>query len=515
MFVNYEHPIDILLVEDNKAHAELIRRGLDDAEKTYHVRILRDIESAKQAMAEQPPHLALIDMQLPDGLGISLLTQCRDYGKFPIVIMTSHGNEDAAVNAMKMGAIDYVVKTQTSLLKMAHVIERTLREWDHIVQRREAEIALRANEAKYRRLSNEFQTLLEGIPDVLALVDRNLQLVWSNSAARDAALPGVDWSTGRYCYELWHNRDEICRDCPALRTFQSGETEEQIIERAADKTLWGVKVFPLKNAEGCIYNVIILATDITEKVQLRAEVVRSGQLASLGELAAGLAHEINNPINGIINFGQILADQSTERTNQQYARNIINEGQRVAMIVRNLLSFACEPFPSRRGPVDLPEAAASVLVLTEAQLRRDGIKVDLKVEPELPEVAGQRQQLQQVLLNLISNARYALNQKFDSDHADKRIEISMQQLKIGNEYRVRLMVTDFGTGIPPRFLPRILDPFFTTKPHDKGTGLGMSISHGIIRELGGRIFISSIEQRHTTITIDLPIYQEVSESHVE
>ncbi len=506
------NPIDILLVEDNKAHAELIRRSLMAGELSCQVRIAYNLAAARQAIAEQPPCVALVDMQLPDGQGTSLLVQ---KGDFPIVIMTSHGNEQAAVSAMKTGAIDYVVKTETSLFDMAHVIERTLREWHNISRRREAEAELRHKEAEYRQLSEQFQTLLEGIPDALVLIDRDMRLVWANSGARNAALPGVEFVTGHYCYEVMHGHDEICADCPALRAIESGATEEQIVERKQDNTLWGVKAFPLKNAANEVINVIIMATDISEKVQLRAEIVRSGQLASIGELAAGVAHEINNPINGIINFAQLLTDRHAEGEGRQFAEKIIEEGQRIAMIVRNLLSFACEPSSRQLTAVALPQVLEATLFLTDSQLRRDHIRVDLEIEPDLPEVAGQRQKLQQVILNLISNARYALNQKYASTHADKRIVINLQKVCIGDETRVRMMVTDYGTGIPAHLLPRVCDPFFTTKPHDKGTGLGMSISHGIIKDLGGRILISSIEQSHTIISIDLPTFIEQRDSDAE
>lgn len=504
--VNTNQAIDILLVEDNRAHAELIRRALA-ADGAYQVRVLHDLQTARQAFAEKPPRIALVDMLLPDGRGTSLLPQQREQSEFPIIIMTSHGNEEAAVSAMKSGAFDYVVKTETSLFDMPRIVERALREWEHMQRRLEAETALRASEAKYRRLSDQFQTLLEGIPDVLALIDRDMRLVWANSAARKAVSPGVAFATGRHCYELWQGHDEICPDCPVLRAFATGRTEEQIIERAGSKALWGMKAFPLKNAEGQVDNVIVLATDISEKVQLRAEVARSGQLASLGELAAGVAHEINNPINGIINFGQILLDRYPEGEGHLFAESIIEEGQRIATIVRNLLSFSCQPRGRHLSPIFLQEVVESVLLLTDSQLRRDGIKVDFQIDANLPEVAGQRQQLQQVVLNLISNARYALNQKFAAPNPQKRIEIGMYAVRVGNEARVRLLVTDFGAGIPAHLQSRVFDPFFTTKPHDKGTGLGMSISHGIIKDHGGRIFISSIEQSHTTITIDLPIYQ--------
>lgn len=147
---------------------------------------------------------------------------------------------------------------------------------------------------------------------------------------------------GRHCYELWHNNSEPCEDCHVTKCFRTGEPENSR-RTTLNKRLLDSRAFPIKDEDNNVLNTIIVVTDITEKTNLEAEAVRAGHLASLGELAAGVAHEINNPINGIINYAQIIANKSEMRSKESdIANRIIKEGNRIAVIVSSLLSFARE-----------------------------------------------------------------------------------------------------------------------------------------------------------------------------
>jgi signal transduction histidine kinase len=138
-------------------------------------------------------------------------------------------------------------------------------------------------------------------------------------------------------------------------------------------------------------------------------------------------------------------------------------------------------------------------------MRKSGIKLEMSVPPDLPLIVAQPQHIEQVFLNLINNACYALNMKYPEAHNDKILEILAEQLTIDNTLHVRVLFNDNGTGIPSEIMDRIMDPFFTTKSGSDGTGLGLSISHGIINDHGGRIKIDSIEGKFTKIIIDLPV----------
>jgi signal transduction histidine kinase len=248
-----------------------------------------------------------------------------------------------------------------------------------------------------------------------------------------------------------------------------------------------------------------LEQEISERRKTENELIRSEQLASVGKLAAGVAHEINNPINGIINYAQMLLNTfAAESKEHDIAGRIIKESDRIAGIVKSLLSFARESKEEKK-PVDISEILSDSLALTETQIRKGGINLEINIPPGLPHIIAQPQHIEQVFLNLISNACYALDRKYSEAHNDKLLRISAQTLKVQDNPHVRIIFYDHGAGIPAEIKGRIMDPFFTTKSGSEGTGLGLSISHGIIDDHGGRIRIDSIEGKFTKIMIDLPV----------
>ncbi|MFZ5997869.1 MAG: PAS domain-containing protein [Nitrospirota bacterium] len=370
----------------------------------------------------------------------------------------------------------------------------------NITNRRRAEAALRESEKKFRRLSQEFNALLDAIPDTLLLLSPDLKILWANKGAANFLGKSISDLTGQYCYTLWHHRDDPCENCYVKRCFNSGR-EENATTKVGD-TFLSTRAFPIIDEGGVVTNVIVTATDITEKMELQAEVMRADHLASLGKMAAGVAHEINNPINGIINYAQIIANRSEGGSKEHdIACRIIKEGDRIATIVKSLLSFARDR-KGLKSPVQIKDLIADTLFLTEAQLRKEGIKLTVHIPDMLPEVVVNAQQIQQVFFNIINNARYALNQKYPGRHEEKILEISGEQV-VGNEVpSVRITFHDRGTGIPADILDKVKDPFFSTKP--TGTGLGLSISHGIISDHGGKLLIRSTEQVSTMIIIELP-----------
>jgi PAS domain S-box-containing protein len=249
-----------------------------------------------------------------------------------------------------------------------------------------------------------------------------------------------------------------------------------------------------------------LQTEVKAKLNFQAEALRSAHLASLGELAAGVAHEINNPINGIINYSRIIANRNDlESKEHEIASRIIKEGDRIANIVKSLLSFARESKEEKR-PVHVYEILSDSLALTEAQLRKDGIKLKVNVSSDLPAIFAQPQQIEQVFLNIISNARYALNKKYPESNGDKRLEILGNEVQVNNAPFIQISFSDHGTGIPARIMSKIKNPFFSTKPVNEGTGLGLSISHGIISDHGGKIAFESVKDEFTRVMVNLPVH---------
>ena len=417
-----------------------------------------------------------------------------------MVLRERHGVVELDVLTKQQQVIPFEVNAHLFELSGRQTVLAIARD---ISERKKAEESLRRSEKENRRLLEQFRTLFDGIPDPLMVLTPELKILWANRGAARAIKGKAADMIGKSCHEVWHHRAAPCDDCHAIRSLQSGKTETGHMP-TADGRIWGMRTFPIKDEMGRVSNVIELAHDITEKIRLQTETIRAGHLAALGELAAGVAHEINNPINGIINYAQILANKASEQSPERdISLRIIRESDRVATIVRNLLSFARER-KDRKAPVAVEEILADSLALVEAQLRKDGIRFELQLPEHLPPVFALKQQIQQVFLNLISNARYALNEKYAGAHQDKLLRLSGETLCLGGRPFVRMTLYDQGTGIPAEIIERITNPFFSTKPHDKGTGLGLSISHGIVKDHDGRLVFDSAEGQFTRVVMDLP-----------
>jgi PAS domain S-box-containing protein len=261
---------------------------------------------------------------------------------------------------------------------------------------------------------------------------------------------------------------------------------------------------PILDASGNLLGYRGIDHDVTHKRALEAQAIRARHLASIGELAAGVAHEINNPITGIINYAQILADEATESGgDSEIPEKIIKEGERIAKIVKNLLSFARESNTDKQPVAVLPLLEDSVALMASL-FRKEGITVAMNVSECVPMIVGNRKDLQHVFLNILANSRYALNRKYGGFKKEKFIQITAEQKEVHGIPTVRFTFLDKGNGIPPDVLGRIFDPFFSTKPPDQAMGLGLSISYGIMKDHSGSIDVESKEGEYTKVILDFP-----------
>ncbi|HYL98220.1 MAG TPA: ATP-binding protein, partial [Blastocatellia bacterium] len=255
--------------------------------------------------------------------------------------------------------------------------------------------------------------------------------------------------------------------------------------------------------------LIVLLRDLSERKKLEAEkedilreLFQKSKLASIGELSAGVAHEINNPLNAIINFAQLMIDSpvSSDRGEREMLRGIIDEGGRISRIVRNLLTFAGRDSLDR-DRVNVKEIIQNSMSLFERQLNSDGIDVQIFVDEDLPPVYCEGLKLRQVVLNIISNAWNALREK---ESEGRKLFITASKAGSGGQTRVEIEFYDNGAGIAAENLDKVFDPFFTTRRESGGTGLGLSLSFGIVREFGGNIRLESKEGEFTRFTVDIP-----------
>jgi PAS domain S-box-containing protein len=293
------------------------------------------------------------------------------------------------------------------------------------------------------------------------------------------------------------------------QTISAGRTwNGRLVNRRKDGTVYteDAAISPVRDASGAIVNYVAVKRDITNELSMEAQLRQAQKLEAIGTLASGVAHEINNSIMAVTNFAQLLRDRfaGTDREVEQYAGEIIRETERVADIVRSLLQFARQD-KQAHSPARLSDIVRTTLSLMDGVLRHDQITLELDVPDELPKVCCRSQQIQQVLMNLLTNARDALNAKHRGYDSDKVLRITARETAREGCRWIRLTVEDHGTGIPPDVFDRIFDPFFTTKPRDKGTGLGLSISHGIVRDHGGKLHAETEFGHWTRFHVDLPL----------
>jgi len=379
------------------------------------------------------------------------------------------------------------------------------------LKRKKGEEALRESERNFKNLYKEYNSLMETIPDRVLLISSNMKILWANSVVKSER--GDENLFNKTCYKAIYKNHAPCSMCPVVKCFSTGIQErEQIL--TPDNKYFDIIATPIKDEEGKIIKVLEVARDITEKMFLQKDAVRTSHLASIGELAAGVAHEINNPVTGIINYAQILANKSKEETREyDICRRIIKEGERIALITRSLLSFA-KPGREKKRPVPLNEIIADTMTLSGTQMAKEDIKTIIKLPEDLPDTIVNPAQIQQVFLNILSNARHALNKKYPERNENKTIEISAEKI-INNQSYIKIIFTDYGCGISESIIDKVMNPFFSTEPIGEATGLGLSISYGIIKEHNGKIEIESNEGDFTRIIITLPVAPKTSSKKID
>lgn len=272
----------------------------------------------------------------------------------------------------------------------------------------------------------------------------------------------------------------------------------------------------LLDEDGEFIGSIALGHDITEQSRaqqaettLQAQLYQSQKLESIGTLASGIAHEINNPLMGIINYAQLIHDRIKDEKLKEFSDGIMKEGNRVGAIVKNLLSFARQE-KETHSPAYISDIIEASLSLIGAVLRKDQITIEQDIPDDLPKIKCRSQQIEQVILNLLTNARDALNKRYEGYHEHKVVRISVRPFEREGEKWIRTTVEDHGTGIPQDLSNRVFDPFYSTKPREEGTGLGLSVSYGIVKEHRGELTVESKLGDYTRFYMDLRLDNEWS-----
>ncbi|MFI5279959.1 MAG: ATP-binding protein [Gemmatimonadales bacterium] len=243
---------------------------------------------------------------------------------------------------------------------------------------------------------------------------------------------------------------------------------------------------------------VVVVEDITEQKALEAQLMQSEKLVAVGTMVSGVAHELNNPLTSIAGLSELLLEQEgAAGAHAEHLKVIYDQAERASRIVRNLLSFARKS-AAESAPLDLGDVAMRTVTLMSYEMRRADIAVETNIQADLPPVLGSRDQLQQVVLNLLTNAAYALGTM--PEGAPRRITVSVAS----ETDRVVLKVSDTGPGIQPESAAQLFDPFYTTKPPGEGTGLGLFLSYGVAETHGGSLAVEPRPGPGATFVLALP-----------
>lgn len=357
-----------------------------------------------------------------------------------------------------------------------------------------------------RHVSDVQRTLrlvLDNTPDCVYVIDREYRLLLANRASTDLLGVSPTDIVGSRCHEVRHGTEEPCPDCPAARVLRSGLPVSVTLEDPAERehcSRWQVTSYPLKDEHGRVSRVVNFALNLTKKRWHEAMTLQTVRLSAVGELAAGIAHQINNPLTAIIGNAQLLLrDFDPSHSAWAALQTIERAGLRTSAIVGTLLNFSHQGEYSFRE-TDVNQTIRDVLDMISHPIRGSGASVVVDLADDLPLIRASSPHLETTWINLLLNARDAIGE----DH-DGEIRVGTESSEDGRW--IRVYVRDNGRGIAPGEMSRVFDPFFTTKQPNEGTGLGLFICHSVVTKHKGRIEVDSRKGQGSTFRVSLPVGQ--------
>src|SRR5712691_2116291 len=381
------------------------------------------------------------------------------------------------------------VAVSTTPLVLEGTLVGTVATLRDITEEKGSQDTLARSEARYRNL-------FESASDAIVTLDANGRFTTFNHAAENISGYPRKELVGQWFAPLLPD-DELPKALMHFQKALAGETglfETNFYRKDANvRTIQVTYSTPQRDEE-----VLCVIRDVTDQKMLQEQLIQSEKMSAIGQLVSGVAHELNNPLAGISAFAQLLLTEKRFPPDQRTAAEMIYaEARRASRIVQNLLTFARQHKPERT-PTSVNQVLDDTLELRGYELRVRGIEVTRDYDEQIPETMADAHQLQQVFLNLVTNAEQAMEK---SPRESQRLIVRTRRTGAV----IRMEVEDTGPGIPPNLLERIFNPFFTTKPTGSGTGLGLSISLGIVREHEGRIWAENATQGGARFVIELPI----------
>jgi two-component system, NtrC family, sensor kinase len=501
----------ILLVDDEESIRNMMRMTLElDG---YQVLVAENGPTALKIFRETSPDVVLLDVRLPGMDGIEVLSRIKAIdADAEVVIITGHGDMDMAVEALRKEASNFLAKPvseellglsiKRSLEKLAlrNKLKQYTRNLETLV--REANVEL---EKAYQFREN----IIENCPDALVCIRKGGEIIIFNSAAEKLLGYKKHEVIGKMNIVSIYPPGGAKQIMKLMRSKDPGGPGILQKREAALIDKWGREI-PVSISAAILYDSgqesgsVGVFTDIREKLKLEKQLLRSEKLSSLGKLSAGIAHEINQPLTGVLTFAHLLLRKykADERTRKDL-ETIVRETTRIRGIVQGILDFARETRMQKK-PYRIEKVLDQTLEIIIHQQRFFGISLEKDYDPSIPEIVVDSNLMEQVFMNIILNALDAMNGtgtlRVTTRLRDQWAEVSFQ---------------DSGHGMPEEVLDKIFDPFFTTKDSTEGMGmgLGLAVSYGIVRSHNGDIQVTSKPGEGTTFTLRLPVGEEATEGH--
>jgi PAS domain S-box-containing protein len=359
----------------------------------------------------------------------------------------------------------------------------------------------RAMEKQLHQQQEFARRLVDSFPDLIFVVDPDRRYTFVSPRFKDVLGYEASEVIGLTFGERTHADDRPAMialfDDLTSGKLKFGSIEVRVRHKQGEWRSLKCNFSPLFNAEGVIEGAVVSGRDVTEVKRLESQLIQAEKLAAMGQMLAGVAHELNNPLTAILGASELLRDrQGVDENTRRQLEMTHRQARRAARIVQNLLEFSRPASPQKKA-LDMNMVIERTLQLHEHSLRRNNVEVEFQSVPSFPLIVGDANQLIQIFLNLISNAEHAIRDVRQSGRVQIRLSHSAT--------RVFVTVQDDGVGIKPETLPKLFDPFFTTKRPGGGTGLGLSICMSIVREHGGNIEASSLPAGGAAFTVSLPV----------
>jgi len=493
---NLDKNIRILVAEEDPGFLKMIEDSLKASGSLYHVEKVSSGKECLTKLQNEKFDILLLDHSLPDGEGLNWLRQFNELGAaIPTIFVTATGDPKLAIEVMKEGVFDYINRSAECAKAFPFVVNRAIE--GHGLMLEKVRLQKELIEAK-----NFLESIVEKAGDAISVVDLEGKVLYWNEGAEKIYGYKREEAWGKNLSEFLYPKDENLRVEEEKLTgkwmmqVREGKVVPNVEVKRQTKEgkeiIVSMTISPLRDAEGKIIGASRICKDITHLKKAEERLVLAERLSSLGELTAGVAHELRNPLAGIKINTQILSRKKDLPEMEKKLLNSTQEGiEKIQKIVDDMLHFA-KPKPFHFKEEKINEVVEKSMAILQTKLKKENITTVFQAGQGLPRVRIDIHQVQQVLINLMLNAIQAM---------ERGGTLTIRTFAEG-EGGVGVEVRDTGVGIPRLHLKKIFDPFFTTK--SEGTGLGLSISLKILENHGASIDVDSEDGKGSTFTIHFP-----------